>query len=91
MSIPMSVLCTRKSSNMHADDHITGFGHVYERAHVMRIPISVCSQLHEHTLLYTRKSCSMLISMFTSIQLFQLRLSTSKAEKSNTSAKGCWE
>ena len=25
------------------------------------------------------------------IQLFQLRLSTSKAEKSNTSAKGCWE
>jgi hypothetical protein len=26
-----------------------------------------------------------------SIQLFQLRLSTSKAEKSNTSAKGCWE
>jgi hypothetical protein len=28
----------------------------------------------------------------TDIQLFQLRLSgTSKAEKSNTSAKGCWE
>ena len=26
-----------------------------------------------------------------SIQLFQLRLPTSKAEKSNTSAKGCWE
>jgi hypothetical protein len=25
------------------------------------------------------------------LQLFQLRLSTSKAEKSNTSAKGCWE
>jgi hypothetical protein len=25
------------------------------------------------------------------IQLFQLRLSTRKAEKSNTSAKGCWE
>ena len=25
------------------------------------------------------------------IQLFQLRLSTSEAEKSNTSAKGCWE
>ena len=25
------------------------------------------------------------------IQLFQLRLSTSNAEKSNTSAKGCWE
>jgi hypothetical protein len=25
------------------------------------------------------------------IQLFQLRLSPSKAEKSNTSAKGCWE
>ena len=25
------------------------------------------------------------------IQLFQLRLSTSKAEKSNTSVKGCWE
>jgi hypothetical protein len=25
------------------------------------------------------------------IQLFQLRLSTSKVEKSNTSAKGCWE
>ena len=25
------------------------------------------------------------------IQLFQLRLSTSKAKKSNTSAKGCWE
>jgi hypothetical protein len=26
------------------------------------------------------------------VQLFQLRLSTSKAEKSNTSAtKGCWE
>jgi hypothetical protein len=25
------------------------------------------------------------------IHLFQLRLSTSKAEKSNTSAKGCWE
>jgi hypothetical protein len=24
-------------------------------------------------------------------QLFQLRLSTRKAEKSNTSAKGCWE
>ena len=23
--------------------------------------------------------------------VFQLRLSTSKAEKSNTSAKGCWE
>ena len=30
-------------------------------------------------------------SLCTSIQLFQLRLSTSKAEKSNTSAKGCWE
>jgi hypothetical protein len=26
-----------------------------------------------------------------SIQLFQLRLSPSKEEKSNTSAKGCWE
>jgi hypothetical protein len=25
------------------------------------------------------------------IQLFQLRLSTSNVEKSNTSAKGCWE
>ena len=25
------------------------------------------------------------------IQLFQLRFSPSKAEKSNTSAKGCWE
>jgi hypothetical protein len=25
------------------------------------------------------------------IQLFQLRLSRSKAEKLNTSAKGCWE
>jgi hypothetical protein len=25
------------------------------------------------------------------VQLFQLRLSASKAEKSNTSAKGCWE
>ena len=25
------------------------------------------------------------------IQLFQLRLSTSEVEKSNTSAKGCWE
>ena len=25
------------------------------------------------------------------IQLFQLRLSTSKAEKSNTNAKKCWE
>jgi hypothetical protein len=25
------------------------------------------------------------------IQLFQLRLSPSKAEKSNTSTKGCWE
>jgi hypothetical protein len=25
------------------------------------------------------------------VQLFQIRLSASKAEKSNTSAKGCWE
>jgi hypothetical protein len=31
------------------------------------------------------------LSSFNSIQLFQLRLSTSKAEKSNTSTKGCWE
>jgi hypothetical protein len=31
------------------------------------------------------------LSIIHSIQLFQLRLSTSKAEKSNTSAKGCWE
>ena len=30
-------------------------------------------------------------SPYTFIQLFQLRLSTSKAEKSNTSAKGCRE
>ena len=30
-------------------------------------------------------------SHLTCIQLFQLRLSPSKAEKSNTSAKGCWE
>jgi hypothetical protein len=38
---------------------------------------------------YQLESCSVI--SFSCIQLFQLRLSTSKAEKSNTSAKGCWE
>jgi hypothetical protein len=45
--------------------------------HTARIPISYSYKLEG-----LRYFC---------IQLFQLRLSTSKAEKSNTSAKGCWE
>ena len=49
------------------------------KSNVDRLSYAKC----EYSLRVTRiKSC---------IQLFQLRLSTSKAEKSNTSAKGCWE
>jgi hypothetical protein len=46
--------------------------------------------MHIHTFwhsLYSDANCT----FHPCIQLFQLRLSTSKAEKSNTSAKGCWE
>jgi hypothetical protein len=32
-----------------------------------------------------------ILSIIHAIQLFQLRLSTRKAEKSNASAKSCWE
>jgi hypothetical protein len=43
------------------------------------------------TLEWTSRENSVELMELSSIQLFQLRLSTSKAEKSNTSAKGCWE
>jgi hypothetical protein len=41
-------------------------------------------------LTFLKKNLTLLLTAI-DIQLFQLRLSLSKAEKSNTSAKDCWE
>jgi hypothetical protein len=57
---------------------------------VLQFPLFVCeidNFEHSKTGLFEKE----LLQEYNVIQLFQLRLSTSKAEKSNTSAKGCWE
>jgi hypothetical protein len=46
--------------------------------------------MHVFSSIFTSMQTHVIVPIH-AIQLFQLRLSTSKAEKSNTSAKGCWE
>ena len=57
-----------------------------------QLPCFSCSFLEPRPLQLFNLSFSILSKITRIIiQLFQSRLSTSKAEKSNTSAKGCWE
>ena len=79
-----------KSSMLLSTTSISGFWYIYERAYETPqygFLISTPIYVPKFSMLMSTTS----ITVFWYIQLFQLRLSTSKAEKSNTSAKGCWE
>ena len=77
-----SCLINRHKANRQCDHYTRCFYH-YTRC------FRNYTQWFEH---YTRCFQHYFYIFFPRIQLFQLiRLSTSKAEKSNMSAKGCWE